>query len=129
MSEVSRRKGSMATSSLIKGREKMCIRDRYKCAYDKTTKELVSSALHVGDLNGGSGYVDAPGSSARFNRPRQGVFVKNPEYVAQGKTDVYDFYLCDHNNKDVYKRQASHSPSPHRANRLQVIFSLFWCRL
>jgi hypothetical protein len=75
----------------------------YKCAYDKTTKELVSSALHAGDLNGGSGYVDAPGSSARFNRPRQGVFVKNPEYVAQGKTDVYDFYLCDHNNNAIRK--------------------------
>ncbi|MDR0698410.1 MAG: IPT/TIG domain-containing protein [Tannerella sp.] len=75
----------------------------YRCAYDKATKELVSSSLHVGDLNGGSGYVDAPGSSARFNRPRQGVFVKNKEYVAQGKADVYDFYLCDHNNNAIRK--------------------------
>ncbi|MDR2473913.1 MAG: IPT/TIG domain-containing protein, partial [Tannerella sp.] len=75
----------------------------YRCAYDKTTQELVSSALHVGELGGGSGYVDAPGSSARFNRPRQGVFVKNKDYVAQGKTDVYDFYLCDHGNNAIRK--------------------------
>lgn len=75
----------------------------YRCAYDSEKKELVSSVLHVGDIGGGSGYADAPGSSARFNRPRQGVFVKNKEYVAQGKTDVYDFYLCDHNNNAIRK--------------------------
>ncbi|MDD2315555.1 MAG: IPT/TIG domain-containing protein [Proteiniphilum sp.] len=75
----------------------------YRCAYDKDKKELVSSVLHVGDIGGGSGYADAPGSSARFNRPRQGVFVKNKEYVAQGKQDVYDFYLCDHNNNAIRK--------------------------
>lgn len=75
----------------------------YRCAYDKEKKELVSSVLHVGDVGGGSGYADAPGSSARFNRPRQGVFVKNNEYVAQGKTDVYDFYVCDHNNNAIRK--------------------------
>lgn len=75
----------------------------YRSAYDKTKKELVSSVLHVGDPNGGGGYVDAPGSSARFNRPRQGVFVKNKEYEAQGKEDVYDFYVCDHNNNCIRK--------------------------
>lgn len=75
----------------------------YRCAYDKVKKELVSSVLHVGDINGGSGYNDAPGSSARFNRPRQGVFVKNEDYVAQGKEDVYDFYVTDHNNNAIRK--------------------------
>lgn len=75
----------------------------YRCAYDKEAKELVSSVLHVGDIGGGSGYADAPGSGARFNRPRQGVFVKNLEYVAQGKDDVYDFYVCDHNNNAIRK--------------------------
>jgi hypothetical protein len=75
----------------------------YRCAYDKNRKELVSSVLHAGDINGRSGYADAPGSSARFNRPRQGVFVKNKDYVAQGKEDVYDFYLCDHNNNAIRK--------------------------
>lgn len=73
----------------------------YRCAYDKNKKELVSSVLHVGDIGGGVGYVDAPGSSARFDRPRQGVFVKNKDYVAQGKVDVYDFYVCDHWNHCV----------------------------
>jgi hypothetical protein len=75
----------------------------YRSAYDKAKKELVSPALHVGEINGGGGYTDAPGSSARFNRPRQGVFVKNEEYVAQGKTDVYDFYVCDTWNHCIRK--------------------------
>ena len=73
----------------------------YRCAYDKTKKELVSSVLHAGHINGGEGYTDAPGSSARFKRPRQGVFVKNKEYVAQGKEDIYDFYLCDQGNNAI----------------------------
>ena len=75
----------------------------YRCAYDRVKKELVSSVLHVGAIGGGEGYVDAPGSAARFNRPRQGVFVKNQDYVNQGKEDVYDFYLCDHNNNAIRK--------------------------
>lgn len=75
----------------------------YRCAYDKENQVLVSSVLHAGDANGGSGWADGPGSSARFNRPRQGVFVKNPEYVAEGKADVYDFYVCDHNNNAIRK--------------------------
>lgn len=75
----------------------------YRCAYDKEKKELVSSVLHVGDINGNSGYEDAPGSSARFNRPRQGVFVKNKDYVAEGRDDVYDFYVADHNNNAIRK--------------------------
>ena len=75
----------------------------YRCAYDNVTKELVSSVLHVGDIGGGSGYVDAPGSSARFDRPRQGVFVKNKQYEAEGKEDIYDFYVCDHHNNAIRK--------------------------
>lgn len=75
----------------------------YKCVYDKVNKVLVSSVLHVGSPSGTSGYADAPGSSARFNRPRQGVFVKNEEYVKAGKEDVYDYYLCDHNNNAIRK--------------------------
>lgn len=75
----------------------------YRSVYDKETQELVSSVLHVGDNGGGNGYVDAPGSSARFDRPRQGVFVKNKQYEAEGKTDIYDFYLCDHHNNAIRK--------------------------
>ncbi|MDD4778029.1 MAG: IPT/TIG domain-containing protein [Fermentimonas sp.] len=75
----------------------------YRCAYDFESKELVSSVLHVGDIGGGDGYVDAPGSSARFNRPRQGVFVKNKQYEAEGRADIYDFYVCDHHNNAIRK--------------------------
>lgn len=75
----------------------------YRCAYDREKKELVSSVLHVGSQGGSAGYADAPGSSALFNRPRQGVFVKNDEYVEEGKEDVYDFYVCDHNNNAIRK--------------------------
>ena len=42
-----------------------------------------------------TGWVDAVGTSARINRPYNGVFVKNPEYEAQGRDDVYDFYFTD----------------------------------
>lgn len=75
----------------------------YKCAYNKQTKKLESPVVHAGTLGTAEGYVDLPGTSARFNRPTQGVFVKNEEYVAQGKTDVYDFYVCDANNHCIRK--------------------------
>ncbi|MDR1155023.1 MAG: IPT/TIG domain-containing protein [Bacteroidales bacterium] len=75
----------------------------YRCAYDKANKVLISSVLHAGDPNGGGGWADGPGSTARFDRPRQGVFVKNPEYVAEGKADVYDYYVCDHNTNSIRK--------------------------
>lgn len=75
----------------------------YKCAYNKQTKILESPAVHVGSLTAATGYVDLPGTSARFNYPRQGVFVKNQEYVAQGKADVYDFYVCDNLNHCIRK--------------------------
>ncbi len=75
----------------------------YRCAYDKANKILMSSVLHVGNPDGGGGYDDKPGSSARFSRPRQGVFVKNPEYVKAGKVDVYDYYICDTGNNAIRK--------------------------
>lgn len=75
----------------------------YKCIYDKANKVLFSSVIFAGDINGGSGYLDGVGTSARFNRPRQGVFVKNKEYEERGDADIYDFYLCDHNNNCIRK--------------------------
>ena len=75
----------------------------YKCVYNKETRELENPVLFAGDANGGSGWNDAPGGSARFNRPRQGVFVKNQEYVDEGKADHYDFYVADHNNNAIRK--------------------------
>lgn len=75
----------------------------YKCVYNKQTKNLEAPVVHVGSLAAATGYVDLPGTSARFNKPTQGVFVKNQEYVEQGKTDVYDFYVCDHENHCIRK--------------------------
>jgi hypothetical protein len=73
----------------------------YKCLYDKNSKLLTSSVIFAGDLNGGWGYNDATGTAARLDTPRQGVFVKNQEYVDQGKEDVYDFFACDRNNNCI----------------------------
>lgn len=75
----------------------------YKCAYNKESKRLESPSVHVGSLTGGGGYADLPGTSARFGYPRQGVFVKNKDYVAEGKEDVYDFYVCDAENHCIRK--------------------------
>jgi hypothetical protein len=48
-------------------------------------------------------WVDGAGTSARMNRPYQGVFVKNPDYVADGRSDVYDFYFTDNQNHAIRK--------------------------
>lgn len=48
-------------------------------------------------------WVDGAGNSARFNRPYSGVFVKNPEYVEEGRPDVYDFYIADNQNHAIRK--------------------------
>lgn len=68
-----------------------------KSMYDKDSCELLKPVAFVGNW-GSAGYTDAPGTTARFSTPRQGVFVKNEEYVKDGKEDVYDFYLCDEGN-------------------------------
>jgi sugar lactone lactonase YvrE len=38
-----------------------------------------------------------------MNRPYQGVFVKNPEYVTEGRSDEYDFYFTDNQNHAIRK--------------------------
>ena len=63
---------------------------------------FVNSARYA-DLGGGPGYVNDIGMNAKMNGCREGVFVKNPEYVAQGRTDVYDFYLTDQMNHCIRK--------------------------
>lgn len=45
-----------------------------------------------------AGFVDGVGKSSQMRRPYQGTFVKNDNYVAEGRDDVYDFYFCDSNN-------------------------------
>ena len=64
--------------------------------YDENAKEFLPSYQIAGTL-GVQGLVDGVGKSAKFSRPYQGTFVKNDEYVKDGKNDVYDFYLCDNN--------------------------------
>ena len=65
-----------------------------KAIYNKDTKKFQSPIVFAGK-EGDSNYYDAPGTQARFTWPYQGTFVKNPEYVKEGKEDVYDFYICD----------------------------------
>lgn len=68
-----------------------------KAVYDRNTHELLRPTVHVGKQFE-SGYVDAPGTGAKFSTLRQGVFVRNEEYVREGKPDIYDFYVCDVDN-------------------------------
>lgn len=74
----------------------------FKLMYDVQSQELLSPVIFAGSL-GNSGYVDGVGSTARFNKPFQGTFVKNKEYVEAGRDDVYDFYLCDRDNHCIRK--------------------------
>lgn len=75
----------------------------YKARYNAETKELEAPVIFVGSLKS-SGYVDAPGGTARFSGSiRQGVFAKNHQYVEEGREDVYDFYLCDAGNNVIRK--------------------------
>lgn len=62
--------------------------------YDETTHRFTTPYVIAG-LNGTGAWVDAVGTNARVNRPYQGVFVKNPQYEAEGRDDVYDYYFCD----------------------------------
>lgn len=51
---------------------------------------------------GTADYAEGVGSNAKFRKPRQGVFVKNPEYEENGG-DQYDFYVCDQENHAIRK--------------------------
>lgn len=62
--------------------------------YDWTKKEFTTPYIVAGS-NGQGDWKDAVGGNARVNRPYQGVFVKNPEYEKEGRTDVYDYYFAD----------------------------------
>lgn len=68
--------------------------------YDETSKTLITPYTVVGGYKV-SGYVDDVGTAARLNNPRQGVFVKNPDYA--GTEDEYDFYLADRLNFCIRK--------------------------
>ena len=68
--------------------------------YNWEKKQFNQPYLVCGQLRS-AGYNDGIGATARLNEPYQGVFVKNPNYVAFGKQDEYDFYFCDQMNHAV----------------------------
>ncbi|MCS2968191.1 hypothetical protein NXW94_24810 [Bacteroides ovatus] len=74
----------------------------FKSKFNTTTKEFQTPIIFAGRFNEW-GYVDGQGEQARFDTPVQGTFVKNEDYVREGKEDVYDFYLCDRNNHCIRK--------------------------
>ena len=73
-----------------------------KSMYNEDEKTLEKPNTFVGGYDSG-GYYDAPGMSARFRTPIQGCFVKNEDYVREGKADVYDFYVSDSDNHCIRK--------------------------
>lgn len=70
--------------------------------YNWEKKRFNQPYLVCGQLRA-EGYEDGVGSSVRLRNPYQGVFVKNPEYEAAGKTDIYDFYFTDQMNHAIRK--------------------------
>lgn len=70
----------------------------YRADYNAESKTLDPPYRVVG-LDSKYGYEDGVGSSARVNTPRQGVFVKNPDYA--GNEDEYDYYFCDQGNHAI----------------------------
>ncbi|WP_069659595.1 IPT/TIG domain-containing protein [Arcticibacter eurypsychrophilus] len=71
-----------------------------RCDYNWEKKVFNQPYLVCGQL-GAAGYEDGVGSTARLRVPYQGVFVKNPAYVAQAKPDEYDFYFTELDNHDI----------------------------
>lgn len=61
--------------------------------YDWNKKEFTTPYIVAGS-NGQTGWEDAVGGNARVDRPYQGVFVKNPKYVEEGRSDEYDYYFA-----------------------------------
>lgn len=65
--------------------------------YNEATQRFTPPYVVAGSMRQ-TGWADGVGTSARLNRPYQGCFVKNEEYVKDGKDDVYDFYFADNQN-------------------------------
>lgn len=86
--------------------------------YNWSKKEFMTPYAVAGS-NGQAGWVDAVGTNARVSRPYQGVFVKNPKYVEEGREDVYDYYIADCTNfcirsltpEGIMRTYAGHAPA------------------
>jgi hypothetical protein len=71
--------------------------------YNLTTKEFEYPTVVCG-LPKSGGYAEGVGTAARLSSfLEQGVFVKNSNYVKEGKEDQYDFYIPDSNNDCIRK--------------------------
>ena len=68
--------------------------------YNEKTKKFSAPYRIAGDMSH-EGFQDGVGLSALLRRPYQGTFVKNEQYEAQGKDDIYDFYFCDSRNDAI----------------------------
>lgn len=72
--------------------------------YNYETHEYGVPYLVAGSFTDWNNYAEGVGTSARFGSGMtNGCFVKNDDYVRQGKKDVYDFYLADVNNHCIRK--------------------------
>ena len=68
--------------------------------YNEQTHRFSAPYRIAGDMSH-SGFTDGVGLSALLNRPYQGTFVKNEQYEAEGREDIYDFYFCDSQNSAI----------------------------
>ena len=76
------------------GRDKHYI---WRSMYDWTTHLPQAPSLLAGAA-GNATYADGAGSAAKFNQPRQGCFVYNPDYEGLAGIEPYDYYVADMNN-------------------------------
>ena len=91
-------------------------------------KKRFAPAYVVAGQARSAAWEDAAGVSARLNRPYQGVFVKNQEYVDEGREDVYDFYFCDNKNHCIHKLSPEGIVSTYagRGNTTSVVDNNVW---
>ena len=68
--------------------------------YNEETKRFSAPYRIAGDMSN-EGFQDGVGLSALMRRPYQGTFVKNEQYEAEGRSDIYDFYFCDSRNDAI----------------------------
>lgn len=68
--------------------------------YNEQTHRFSAPYRIAGDMSH-EGFTDGVGLSALLRRPYQGTFVKNEQYEAEGRDDVYDFYFCDSRNDAI----------------------------
>lgn len=75
--------------------------------YDEAKKEFTAPYIIAGAITTGTdaaaNYKEGAGTDARFWQPYQGIFVKNKEYEAEGRSELYDFYITDKMNHAVRK--------------------------